>query len=115
MPVRFRILPSESTAERAPDETTAPAGPLVERVVDVADGPTEIRLGRRADLELPLPFRTLSAVHARLVREGDAFFLEDAGSTNGTSLDGLRLDPGERRAVEPGAELRLADVRLRFE
>jgi pSer/pThr/pTyr-binding forkhead associated (FHA) protein len=109
MPVRFRILASTAAA------SGVPAAPSVERVVDVADGHVEIRLGRRADLELPLPFGTLSSIHARVVRAGQSHWIEDAGSTNGTSVDGLRLDPGERRAVEPGAELRLADVRLRFE
>lgn len=109
MPVRFRILGAGRAA--AGD----PPGAAIERVVDVADGHAAIRLGRRADLELPLPFATLSSVHARVLREGESFSLEDTSSTNGTSLDGLRLDPDERRALEPGAELRLADVRLRFE
>jgi pSer/pThr/pTyr-binding forkhead associated (FHA) protein len=47
--------------------------------------------------------------------DGGAYWLEDAGSTNGTRLGGARLVPGERRPLPPGAELHLAEVRLRFE
>jgi pSer/pThr/pTyr-binding forkhead associated (FHA) protein len=107
MPVRFRILPA--------DDARPGAGPLVEREVELPEALDEIRLGRRADVELPLPFAALSAVHARLVRAPDGWTIEDAGSTNGTWLDDDRLAPGERRAVEWGAELRLGNVRLRFE
>jgi pSer/pThr/pTyr-binding forkhead associated (FHA) protein len=102
MPVRFRVC-------------AAPAGASSERVVDVADDAREIRLGRRADLELPLPFKTLSSIHARVGRDRDGFWIEDAGSTNGTRVGGTRLAPGERRPLIPGAELRLAEVRLVFE
>jgi pSer/pThr/pTyr-binding forkhead associated (FHA) protein len=109
MPLRFRILPMD---EAQPGGAT---GPLVARDVEVSDAPGELRVGRRADVELPLPFAVLSAVHARLHRAGGGWVLEDAGSTNGTWLDGARLEPGERRPLVAGAELRLASVRLRFE
>jgi pSer/pThr/pTyr-binding forkhead associated (FHA) protein len=112
MPLRFRILPA-ADARGAPGV----AGPLVEREVEVQVdvGVVEIRVGRRDDVELPLPFAVLSAIHARLRRGPDGWTVEDAGSTNGTWLDDERLAPGERRAFEWGAELRLASVRLRFE
>jgi pSer/pThr/pTyr-binding forkhead associated (FHA) protein len=112
MPVRFRILPapaaSGSTAEGA-------AGPRVERAVEIAGAPREIRLGRRGDLELPLPFAALSGVHARLERGASGWSVEDAGSTNGTWVAGARLGPGERRPLAAGDELVLANVRVRFE
>ncbi|HTA18330.1 MAG TPA: FHA domain-containing protein, partial [Polyangia bacterium] len=109
MPLRFRILPDVGVG--APGV----AGPFVEREVEVASGLDEIRVGRRADVELPLPFAVLSAVHARLRRGPEGWIVEDAGSTNGTWLDDARLVPGERRALGIGAELRLASVRLRFD
>ncbi len=110
MPVRFRILP-------APRGTTSAgaAGPLVARDVEVAEAPDEIRLGRGTDVELPLPFAALSALHARVVRTADGWAVQDAGSTNGTWLGDVRLVPGERHALAPGDELRLANVRVRFE
>ncbi|HEY2729185.1 MAG TPA: FHA domain-containing protein, partial [Polyangia bacterium] len=68
-----------------------------------------------ADVELPLPFAVLSGVHVRLARVAGGWVVEDAGSTNGTWLDGAPLPPGERRPLVAGAELRLAGVGLRFE
>jgi pSer/pThr/pTyr-binding forkhead associated (FHA) protein len=110
MPVRFRILATRGAA-------SSPGGPLVEREVEVAGAPAEIRIGRSPDVELPLPFATLSGIHARLERApgGAGWLVEDARSTNGTWLDGARLAPDERRPLAPGAELRLGDVRVRFE
>jgi pSer/pThr/pTyr-binding forkhead associated (FHA) protein len=110
MPVRFRI---HGATKEGPSD--GPSAVAAERVVDVPDPRPEIRLGRRADLELPLPFATLSSIHARVGVDGQSYWLEDAGSTNGTRLEGARLVPGERRALSPGAELHLAQIRLSFE
>lgn len=115
MALRFRILPTEETRPAG----AGAAGPRAAQDVDVPDGTGEIRVGRRADVELPLPFSVLSGVHARLSRAepgvGAGWLVEDMSSTNGTWLDGARLAPGERRPLAPGAELRLATVRLRFD
>jgi len=112
-------LPADAPGRGEPDTRADPgaAGPLVAREVEIGDEHAEIRLGRRADLELPLPFPALSAIHARVRRapgEG-AWLVEDARSTNGTWLDGALLPPGEPRPFAPGAELRLGNVRVRFE
>jgi pSer/pThr/pTyr-binding forkhead associated (FHA) protein len=112
MALRFRVLPSDDTR---PAGRLPAAAPLVARDVELPDGLAEVRLGRRADVELPLPFAVLSGVHARLARTESGWVAEDLGSTNGTWVDGARLAPGERRPVAPGAELRLATVCLRFE
>src|SRR5689334_9394848 len=106
MPARFRILASERPAGAG--APAGAAGPLVARDVEIGDADV-VRLGRRTDLELPLPFPALSAVHARVRREGDGWTVEDAGSTNGTWLGGERLSTGERRPLAPGAELRLGN------
>jgi pSer/pThr/pTyr-binding forkhead associated (FHA) protein len=111
MALRFRVLPSDDTRPAG----VAAAGPLVVRDVELPEHIEEIRVGRRADVELPLPFAVLSGVHARLARAEAGWVVEDLGSTNGTWLDGARLPPGERRALAPGAELRLGTVRVRFE
>jgi pSer/pThr/pTyr-binding forkhead associated (FHA) protein len=115
MPLRFRVLPSDDTRPAGPGGRGAPAGPLVERDVELPDAARELRIGRRPDVELPLPFGALSGVHARVSREGARWLVEDLGSTNGTWLGGEQLPPGERRPLVAGAELRLGNVRLRFE
>jgi pSer/pThr/pTyr-binding forkhead associated (FHA) protein len=91
----------------------------VEQVIDVGDLSGEVRIGRRADLELSLPFPALSAVHARLARGRDdrrgTWILEDLGSKNGTFVDGERMTPGQRRVVTAGARLGFAEVTVVFE
>lgn len=100
MPLRLRLLPGPGQTERA---------------IEFADGSTEIRIGRRPDVELPLPFPALSGLHARLTRGSGGWRIEDLGSTNGTRVDGERLPPGEPRLVGPGAEVALGEVTLIFD
>jgi transcriptional regulator with GAF, ATPase, and Fis domain len=59
------------------------------------DGST--REGRM--LRIGLPDRWMSTAHARLLREGDCFRVEDSGSTNGTFING-----------EPMREREIADL-----
>jgi len=107
----LRVIPPSSR------QTGEPA----ERAIDFDDGVGQIRIGRRADLELSLPFAPLSGVHARLVRASDGadktdrWLLEDLGSTNGTFVAGERLKPGVKRLVTAGMQIKLAEIDLIFE
>ena len=48
-------------------------------------------VGRREDCDLRIPLHEVSRKHARLVRDGDTLRLEDLGSSNGTFLNGQRV------------------------
>lgn len=54
---------------------------------------------------------SVSQVHATLAREGDRWFVEDAGSRNGTFVDDERTS---KEVVARGARLRFGDVSLFF-
>jgi pSer/pThr/pTyr-binding forkhead associated (FHA) protein len=114
MPVRLRLLPGLPTLG-PPTSPGGGRGPTEERTIELPDDTTEIRIGRRPDVELPLPYPALSAVHARLVRGETGWRIEDLGSTNGTRLDGQKLTPRQPRAIPPGAEIVLAQIRLVFD
>lgn len=61
-------------------------------------------------LELRAPDRTMSARHARLRRSAAGWVVEDLGSTNGTLLDGQRIEEAPVRdgqLIEIGATLLL--------
>ena len=76
-----------------------------------------IRIGRRPDLELSLPFAPLSGVHARLVRldASGEWLLEDLGSTNGTFVGGERLKPGDKHPIAAGTPIKLAEIKVIFD
>lgn len=54
-----------------------------------------------------------SARHSLLSYEGDEWWVEDVGSTNGTILNGARID--RRTPIRFGDELEIGRVRLRLE
>ncbi len=63
-------------------------------------------IGRREDCDLRIPLGEISRKHCRLVRDGDMLKIEDLGSSNGTFLNGQRvqealLSPGDSIQVGP--------------
>ena len=54
-------------------------------------GPGPILIGRAEDSTLVLDDDYASTRHARLTQQGQEYFLEDLGSTNGTYMDRNRL------------------------
>lgn len=57
----------------------------------------------------------VSRRHARIVRAGAAFSIEDLGSTNGTFVNrGRRLIPGKAHALNDGDEIIVGKTFLRF-
>lgn len=66
-------------------------------------------IGKRRDsASLVLNDYSASRIHARIMPEGSNYYIEDLNSTNGTFKNGLRLQPYERRKLEPEDELRFA-------
>lgn len=110
MPLRLRLLPSPDAPA-----TGSGSGPTRERAVELPDETREIRIGRRADIEVPLPYSVLSGLHARLTRAGDGWQIEDLGSTNGTRLNGQPLIPHQPCPIAPGAQIALGPITLVFD
>ncbi|WP_029138413.1 FHA domain-containing protein FhaB/FipA [Nakamurella lactea] len=79
------------------------AGSLAGTRIRLGDGP--ILIGRADDSTLVLDDDYASTRHARLTRDGDAFYLEDLGSTNGTYLDRTKIQ--SPTAVPTGAPIRI--------
>ncbi len=67
------------------------------------------------DLDQDDPEAKVSRRHARIMREGSQFFIEDLGSTNGTFINrGRRLLPGNRHPLNNGDEIIVGKTFLKF-
>jgi pSer/pThr/pTyr-binding forkhead associated (FHA) protein len=63
-------------------------GPVAGRDAMIGES---LRIGASADNDFRVEVTGISRHHARIVREGADFWLEDSGSTNGTFVNGLRV------------------------
>ncbi|MCH2170062.1 FHA domain-containing protein [Myxococcota bacterium] len=105
----------EQTGTRPESEIPTPPGATVRVLGGFYEGldvPLEgdwtvIGRGRSADLVLAEP--TISRCHAALGFDGESFFVQDLGSTNGTKVNGVS-EP--RRNLSDGDELELGKIRL---
>jgi len=66
-----------------------------------------IRVGRGMGNDLRLSDGTVSRKHGRIAFDGVDFYIEDIGSTHGTTVNGQRILPGDRRRLEEGTEITL--------
>jgi len=71
----------------------------------------ELAIGRTPDNDVVIDNPGVSAAHARIFREGDAFFVEDRGSKNGTYLRGRRLG---RQRLDYGDVVSILKHQLHF-
>jgi hypothetical protein len=108
---------SPGSIER-PLEEEEPAPPRSERALLVGNGRRRMLsgdrlvLGRSREADLVLDDPNVSRRHAELRREGEHWAIADLGSTNGVKVNGRRV---ERTELEPGDEIVLGTLELRFE
>ena len=69
---------------------------------------------KKEEVDVVLEDSSVSRIHARITREGSEYYLEDLNSTNGTFKNGLRLQPYEKRKLDPGDEIKCGRVDLIF-
>ena len=75
----------------------------------------EIKVGRAPYCHLQLPFETISSHHFSVIDDGGRYFIFDAGSTNGTVINGKKLQPGHFVPVGEDDLVRLADIEIRVQ
>lgn len=68
-------------------------------------------IGRSQDNDIQIDNPGVSTHHTRIVREGDTYFVEDADSTNGTSVNGV---PVSRKQLEYGDMISILKHTLKF-
>jgi len=61
-------------------------------------------IGRGRGADVVLAEATISRAHAAIGFDSNAFFVQDLGSTNGTLVNGTKVD---RQELKPGDEIRM--------
>jgi hypothetical protein len=69
-------------------------------------------IGRSPSVEIPLADETISAVHARVWRKGERWWLEDLDSRNGTFLNQIPVSKEE--ILCSGDRIRIGRILLEF-
>lgn len=82
---------------------------------DLTLGKGDFLIGKkRQEVDGYLPERTVSRIHARIEREGEDYYLEDLNSTNGTYLNGERLEYRQKARLAFGDRILFGNVEYRF-
>lgn len=124
-PVKESTLPLVEPAvfEDAPTDTGTDTG-VRGQVVQSRDGeektypllPGVTTFGRRTDSSVVLPGDPyVSGSHAQILAEGDSFQVVDVGSTNGTLLNGTRMEINSPLPLSDGDVVLIGSTALRFE
>ncbi len=77
------------------------------------DGSSQVTLGRAADNDVAIDDATLSRVHLVLERGQDGWTVRDAGSRNGTKVEGRGVGASSV-PVRPGMRIEAGAVRLTY-
>ncbi|MFX0537428.1 FHA domain-containing protein FhaB/FipA [Ornithinimicrobium sp. Y1847] len=67
-----------------------------------------VLIGRNPECSLVLTDDYASGRHLRIYPGADAWYADDLGSTNGTEVNGQRIDTGAR--LDPGAQIRIGQT-----
>ena len=101
--------------------TAAAAGPEGLLIYEGSENFTSLRLreglqklGSGIDADLQIPKESVSHYHAAIEGKGEAYYIEDLNSTNGTFLNGEPLAYKEKRLLKRNDLVRFGDVRYRF-
>jgi predicted component of type VI protein secretion system len=96
--------------------------PLVVEVADLAAGATSklafikspVRIGRSDLNDLPLPHPFVSTWHGVVQFDDESVRYVDLGSTNGSLVDGVRLERNSAAVLSGGTEVRIGSLSLTF-
>ncbi len=116
----FVLAPAAARGHAASEPAAKPgrlvvvASPSLKRGQTFEPGPVAITFGRAESNTAPLPGDDYaSGRHARIESARDGVWVHDLGSTNGTWVNGERMDGRQR--LHDGDVVRIGQTELRYE
>lgn len=110
------VLETARGAGAAPAAVTPSHAPKAEALVIALPDKAQVTVGRAPDADVSLNDGTLSGNHLALSRSRDGrWAIEDLGSTNGTTVEGVTLRVGERMPLRNGSAIKAGQVTLTFQ
>jgi len=88
------------------------AGETPVEILDVENG--TLSFGRDTENAVVIDSDSVSRVHATVFEAQGSWLLRDLDSTNGTLVNGIRVQPGQLRLLRSGDLIQLANFPLRF-
>ncbi len=117
---RAAVIDDTGSARGGPDGMPAAIHPRLEVVAAMGyepgtvfelDGEATLGRAKGADVRIEDPFA--SSAHARIFPSGEAMYIEDLGSTNGTYLNERQLEGPER--LRTSDAIRIGDTEYRYQ
>lgn len=87
-----------------------------EKSPDICISCSNMIIGKiRQQADFVLDDEHISRIHARIEKNGDDVYVMDLNSTNGTFINGERLQANERRRLQPSDEIAFASITYEYE
>jgi pSer/pThr/pTyr-binding forkhead associated (FHA) protein len=69
-----------------------------------------ISIGRGPDNDIQIKEKSVSRKHAKIIKKGDSYLIEDLNSKNGTFIKGMQIHPGKVFKLEEGSPVAIGNV-----
>ena len=73
-----------------------------------------VTIGRLSDNTIQIDDASVSSHHAQLTLQGDYYVFQDLGSTNGSRMNGKRLEMDEEVSVQDGDVIRVGNINVLY-
>lgn len=108
--IKAALASAENEAAKKPAALLVVGGDLNGTLFDMKEN--EVTAGRNPDNTIPLEFNGISRYHFKITHEDETYFVEDAGSKNGTFLNNKKVEG--RAELHRGDTIKIGSVALKY-
>ncbi len=105
---------SQATVRAQPSTAKTAGGEALAMLLVLPPGKSELTLGRESDNTLVVNDGTLSRTHLVFTQEAGAWYVRDGGSSNGSILNGKKLEQVRAEPLKDGNQLQAGSVYFTF-